>query len=41
MRLSGADMKTPQTLLGLLSTLPALNEDFAPIEDAPPEPADL
>ena len=31
----------PQTLLGLLSTLPALNEDFAPIEDAPPEPADL
>ena len=31
----------PKSLLALLATLPALDEDFAPIEDGPPEPTDL
>lgn len=31
----------PRSLLGLLATLPAMDEDFPSIEDAPPEPVDL
>ena len=31
----------PKSLLTLLATLPTLDEDFAPIEDRPPEPADV
>ncbi|WBO58077.1 hypothetical protein GT370_12480 [Acidocella sp. MX-AZ03] len=27
----------PRSLLTLLATLPALDEDFAPIEDLPPD----
>ncbi|GAN81991.1 antitoxin [Acidocella aminolytica] len=27
----------PRSLLALLATLPALDEDFAPIEDLPPD----
>jgi antitoxin VapB len=27
----------PKSLLALLATLPALDEDFAPIEDLPPD----
>ena len=30
-----------KSLLALLATLPTLDEDFAPIEDAPAEPLDL
>lgn len=31
----------PRSLLALLATLPTLDEDFAPIEDVPPEPVSL
>jgi antitoxin VapB len=31
----------PQSLLALLSTLQPLDEDFPPIEDAPPERVEL
>ena len=31
----------PKSLLAVLATLPTLDEDFAPIEDPPPEPVDL
>lgn len=31
----------PRSLLAVLATLEALDEDFAPIEDAPPDPVDL
>jgi antitoxin VapB len=31
----------PKSLLALLATLPTLTEDFAPIQDPPPEPVDL
>lgn len=31
----------PKSLLALLATLPALDEEFSPISDRPPEPVDL
>ncbi len=31
----------PKSLLALLATLSPIDEDFAPIEDMPPEPVDL
>jgi antitoxin VapB len=31
----------PRSLLGILATLPTLNEDFPPIEDLPADPVDL
>ncbi len=31
----------PTSLLALLETLEPIEEDFPPIEDAPPEPVDL
>ena len=31
----------PRSLLAILATLPALDEEFPPIEDPPPEPVDL
>ena len=31
----------PQSLLALLSTLPTLEEDFAPLEDLPPDAVTL
>ena len=31
----------PRSLLAVLATLPALDEDFPPIEDLPPERVDL
>ena len=31
----------PQSLLAVLASLKPLKEDFAPIDDAPPEPVDL
>lgn len=31
----------PKSLLALLASLKPLDEDFAPIQDSPPEPVDL
>jgi antitoxin VapB len=31
----------PRTLMGVLASLPTLDEEFAPIEDAPPEVVNL
>jgi antitoxin VapB len=31
----------PKSLLAVLATLPTLEEDFPPMDDAPPEAADL
>lgn len=31
----------PKSLLGILATLPTLDEEFPPIEDSPAEPVDL
>ena len=31
----------PQSLLAVLATLPMLDEEFAPMQDIPPEPVDL
>jgi len=31
----------PRSLLAVLATLEPLDEDFAPIDDVPPDPVDL
>jgi antitoxin VapB len=35
------ELAPPRSLLAVLAALPTLDEEFPPIEDRPPEPADL